>query len=79
MAMNVSESDLLRLKRAVQDGKDKLTAAQATLTELTRSVDSLNEELKALGVEPDQAAQWLLNKEEEITKAYNELLAKIPK
>lgn len=81
MAIIVTEKNLLDLKTNLVNAKYTMVQAEATYTELLKTLDSQKEDLKEFGINSvEEVDSFVLNLQEEISegyKEYNELFESI--
>lgn len=76
--IEITEKDLLDLKRKAEEGKKKLIEAETMLREVTNNIQIYREELIAKGVDPDNADESISEKAAEINTLYNKILEAFP-
>jgi chromosome segregation ATPase len=74
----ITEKRLLEIKKQAEDGKQNYIKAEAALTEVNRNIDTFKQELRDLGVDPDNAEQDLKAREDKIMELYNQAVSLLP-
>lgn len=77
--MKQVEQELVKIKDAIEKAKDMRYRAEAKLEELENQKSRLLDELKDLGVKPEELDREIERLEQEIEKGLTETLALIPK
>ncbi|WP_100404415.1 hypothetical protein [Bacillus solitudinis] len=77
--MNQVEQDLTKMRKAIDKARDMRYRAEAKLEELENQKQRLLQELKDLGVKPEDLDEEILKLEKEIEESLQEAWSLIPK
>ncbi len=73
-----TEKDILNIKKKAEQGRDKYISAKSTMAEVEKNIKTHENELKEIGINPDNAEEYLVEKETSIKNKYNEILNMLP-
>lgn len=74
---DVTQADLDKAKKVVRGYKDKLIEANTLLSEVDKNIDNYNNELRELGVDPDDADNYIKDNKMTIVDEFNSIVDKI--
>jgi uncharacterized protein Yka (UPF0111/DUF47 family) len=77
--MPKTEKQIIELKQQIQGIRDTVIQAKATMNEVIKNIEDCKNELKSLGVDPDNADEVIKEIEAEIDSLYNSSYQKIEK
>ena len=78
MATTTTEQEITMAKKVIQKMRDDKTKAEASMGEIKRNIEGYEAELREAGVDPDKVAEFIDNKETEISNKFNELKELLP-
>lgn len=71
---NITEKELMELKKQINEMRDKIIQAQATYQEICKNIENYKTELASMGVDVENIEQFIKEKENEIEKLYQETI-----
>jgi uncharacterized coiled-coil DUF342 family protein len=74
---NVTEKDIMRLKNEAMAIRDQVISAKSTYDSIVKNIESYKEELKQLGVDPDNADEKIKEMAEKSNQIYEDALKTI--
>lgn len=72
-----TEREILALKKEVTDLRDKIIQAKATYNEVVKNIENYENELKELGVNPNNVDEAIQDMESKIEELYQKAKSKL--